>query len=305
MLSGKVSLRSSRSGAKSLTAIFIVAVLLASAIGAFLFIAGDTSASGGVVKYGSKVKVDYIGYIGTPEDGHVFDTSLQSVAQDNSTYPKTPLFTYRSTAYGPLSATIGAGNLISGFEHGLLGMKVGETKTLTVLPSQGYGDTNRSKIVNLTLTETIDIVQNMTASEFKKAYGYAVSSQQVYDDPKYGWKIRVLGVDTFNDEITVRNEPADGKTYKAYADPDDKAYGWDITVNIDEDAATITVSHQLRQADGGEAKGYDSTDRSDASSAFRFVVKSVDEAAGTAVIDKNSEVVGVTLTFVVKIVSIS
>lgn len=42
----------------------------------------------------------------------------------------------------PLEITIGEGKLIPGFEQGLIGMEVGETKTLEIQPDEAYGDRN-------------------------------------------------------------------------------------------------------------------------------------------------------------------
>ena len=39
----------------------------------------------------------------------------------------------------PFSFTLGAGQVIKGWDEGLLGMKIGEKKTLTIPPEKGYG----------------------------------------------------------------------------------------------------------------------------------------------------------------------
>jgi peptidylprolyl isomerase len=57
-------------------------------------------------------------YTGTLEDGTVFDTSV---------------------GREPLQFTLGAGQMIPGFEQGILGMKLGESKTITIPPEQAYG----------------------------------------------------------------------------------------------------------------------------------------------------------------------
>lgn len=72
---------------------------------------------GGAVqaKTGDIVKVHYTGRL---QDGTVFDTSIGSE---------------------PLEFTIGQGQLISGFEQAVIGMKVGESKTVTIPVDQAYG----------------------------------------------------------------------------------------------------------------------------------------------------------------------
>ncbi len=66
-------------------------------------------------KKGDKVKVRYTGKL---DDGTVFDSSENRP---------------------PLEFTIGKGNIIPGFEKGVIGMESGDTKTITVAPEEGYG----------------------------------------------------------------------------------------------------------------------------------------------------------------------
>jgi peptidylprolyl isomerase len=67
------------------------------------------------VKKGDKVKVHYTG---TLEDGTVFDTSEGG---------------------DPLEFEVGSGQIIEGFEKGVLGMEKGEEKSFTVPPEDAYG----------------------------------------------------------------------------------------------------------------------------------------------------------------------
>ena len=68
----------------------------------------------------STVEVHYTGRL---EDGTVFDSSLVEGRE-------------------PLTATLGQGNLISGFENGLVDMSVGEKKTIEIEPENAYGQIN-------------------------------------------------------------------------------------------------------------------------------------------------------------------
>ncbi len=70
------------------------------------------------IKTGSKVSVNYTGRL---EDGTVFDSSLNE-------------------GRTPLSVTIGNGELIKGFEDGLIDMSEGEKKTVTIPSELAYGD---------------------------------------------------------------------------------------------------------------------------------------------------------------------
>ena len=70
------------------------------------------------VETGKQVKLNYTGKF---EDGTVFDTSIQEGRE-------------------PLRTILGQGNLIPGFEKGLLGMNEGESKTINIEPVEGYGE---------------------------------------------------------------------------------------------------------------------------------------------------------------------
>lgn len=72
--------------------------------------------TGKVAEAGDNITVNYVG---TLTDGTVFDSS---VARNQ-----------------PFTFTLGAGQVIRGWEEGLVGMKVGGTRTLTIAPDYAYG----------------------------------------------------------------------------------------------------------------------------------------------------------------------
>ncbi|MDE1833443.1 MAG: peptidylprolyl isomerase, partial [Candidatus Micrarchaeota archaeon] len=49
----------------------------------------------------------------------------------------------------PLNFTVGAGEMIKGFEQGVVGMKLNESKTLTLPPDEAYGNVNASLVVQV------------------------------------------------------------------------------------------------------------------------------------------------------------
>jgi peptidylprolyl isomerase len=69
----------------------------------------------GIAKNGDTVQVDYTGKLA---DGTVFDSSI---------------------GRAPLEFTVGQGQMIPGFEKAILGMKVGEKKTVTLPADEAYG----------------------------------------------------------------------------------------------------------------------------------------------------------------------
>jgi len=49
----------------------------------------------------------------------------------------------------PLEFTIGKGEVIPGFEKGVIGMEAGETKTITVPPDEAYGPTSEELLIQI------------------------------------------------------------------------------------------------------------------------------------------------------------
>ncbi len=82
------------------------------------------------IESGDTISVDYVGEL---DDGTVFDTSVKEVAVEAGIYNE-------QREYEPLTFTVGAGQMIKGFDEGVVGMKVGEEKTLTIPPEDAYGE---------------------------------------------------------------------------------------------------------------------------------------------------------------------
>jgi FKBP-type peptidyl-prolyl cis-trans isomerase 2 len=74
-------------------------------------------------KTGDKIRVHYTGRL---LDGTQFDSS---------------------EGRDPLEFTIGAGQMIKGFDAGVVGMKVGEKKTLQIPPDEAYGQRDEEAVI--------------------------------------------------------------------------------------------------------------------------------------------------------------
>jgi len=94
-----------------------------------------------VAQNGDTVSVHYVGKF---PGGKIFDTSMKSEAE------KTGLFS-PARDYKPLVVTLGAHQVISGFEEALVGMKANETKEVTLPPEKAYGKVGRHPMVGKTL----------------------------------------------------------------------------------------------------------------------------------------------------------
>jgi len=93
--------------------------------------------SGAAAKNGDEIAVHYTG---TLVDGKKFDSSVD-----------------RGT---PIEITLGAGEVIKGWDQGILGMKVGGKRKLTIPASLAYGAAGRPPVIppNATLIFDIELV---------------------------------------------------------------------------------------------------------------------------------------------------
>ncbi len=125
------------------------------------------------VKKGDKIKVVYTGYL---EDGSVFDSN---------------------EGRDLLSFEVGAGQVIKGFDDAVVGMKVGENKSITIKPEEAYGERHEEMVIKIPKTQ-------FQGEEVKE--GMMVSSNN-------GMQATVVAVNE-NDVTLDFNFPLAGKTLK-------------------------------------------------------------------------------------------
>jgi peptidylprolyl isomerase len=94
-------------------------------------------------KKGDKVKVHYTGRY---DGGEVFDSS--ECADEEC-----------GCDAGPLEFTIGAGEVISGFEKAVIGMREGEAKTLIIPVDDAYGERSEDMVITV---DRSDVPADMT-----------------------------------------------------------------------------------------------------------------------------------------------
>ena len=131
------------------------------AVQQYLQASSPTGDGEAVVSNGNDIVVDYIGRLA---DGSVFDTSVEAVARACGTY--TDGRDYREG----LPFTVGAGQMIAGFDTGVVGMKVGQTKTIEIPARDAYGEISEEDIVTYPLSEVPD-PENYTEGMKFYAYG--------------------------------------------------------------------------------------------------------------------------------------
>lgn len=138
----------------------------------------------GVVKNGDNVTVDYLG----TTEGKVFDTSIEAEAKKAGLPPR--------PTYEPLPFTVGAHQVVPGFENAVLGMKLGEEKTAVLPPKDAYGEKDPRAIVQ--------VPRSMFSNESEPQVGLEVQSPQGYPG---------VITNVSKDNVTVDfNSPMAGKT---------------------------------------------------------------------------------------------
>ena len=88
-----------------------------------------------LVKENSNVTFHYLGKL---SDGKIFDSSMKVENHEVFVEDKEPL-----------KVELGKGSLIPGFEKGLVGMEVGEEKTIVIKPEDAYGMIDESAKVEV------------------------------------------------------------------------------------------------------------------------------------------------------------
>ena len=114
------------------------------------------------VKNGDTVKVHYTGKLAT---GDQFDSS---------------------EGREPLEFTVGAGQMIPGFDAALPGMNVGDKKTINIAAAQGYGEINEEAIIefpkeNVPADMKIEPGMSLTLSD-QQGNPFPVVVKEVKDD---------------------------------------------------------------------------------------------------------------------------
>ena len=88
-------------------------------------------------------------YVGKLVDGTIFDTNVEESAVEAGK---------EKPVYQTLNFTVGAGQMIAGFDAALPGMKVGDKKTIEILPEDAYGAYRE------------DLVKEMSFEEFESIF---------------------------------------------------------------------------------------------------------------------------------------
>ena len=135
-------------------------VAIAIIIAVIYMAAGNASAQ--TVAAGDNVSVYYTG---TLTNGTVFDSNVGKA---------------------PLSFKVGSGEMIKGFDQGVVGMRLNENKTITLPPDEAYGNVNPSLVVQVPKSQfgnsTVAVGMRVQASSGAVGVIKAVNSDNVTVD---------------------------------------------------------------------------------------------------------------------------
>ncbi|RLG24938.1 hypothetical protein DRN76_03390 [Methanosarcinales archaeon] len=182
------------------------------------------------ISVGDTIKVDYIGRL---EDGSVFDTSLEDVAKHAGIYNPQRI-------YNPLQFKVGAGEMIAGFDNGVVGMKVTETKNITVPPEMGYGPIDEKKIQRLDIDQQVPLMDTLPktfavpADQFTSQFGNDHKIGDVVDIP--GMELTATVVELGDAIVNLSLNLKKGDTFNIPESP------WMDEVTAVDDV-NITIKH--------------------------------------------------------------
>jgi len=129
------------------------------------------------IKKGDKIKVEYTG---TLEDGTVFDTS---------------------EGKAPLEFEVGSGQIIKGFDEGVIGMNVGEEKDIKIEPKDAYGERNDQ------------LLKKVPREQLPKEQEPKVGMMLLLKSPDGAQQVPAKITEVNDKEITIDlNHPLAGKT---------------------------------------------------------------------------------------------
>ena len=190
--------------------------------------------------------VDYIGRFAS--NNSVFDTSIESIALETGIYDASrtyePLEIFVNP-YGNLTRPTGYSNysssMIQGFLEGLIGMKQGENRTVTIPPEKAYGIWNETLAEDYGLSPyPVDSVVDIEWDFERTMFTQYFPDVNVSVDTTFDWGAIMIGInDTLLARITSVNDtnvtyvllPIDGTEFTM------PLFNWNVSISVTNDTA--------------------------------------------------------------------
>ncbi len=188
---------------------------------------------------GDKVSVDYIGtyyaYYGEANCA-VFDTSIQSVAEDESAFKSCDYS--KRPAYSPLEFEVDDGKLLKKFNDAVVGHKAGDVVRTYLTAEEGYVAPVESGTLSVS-GNSLSRSYHTTSSVFSSLYGDVKLVPNVPAEltTTGGWP----GIATLYDDnmVTLLLTPVAGETYKAFDNGKTTAYY--VVTAVEDDSITFDI----------------------------------------------------------------
>jgi FKBP-type peptidyl-prolyl cis-trans isomerase 2 len=195
------------------------------------------------VEEGDVIEVNYTGRL---FGGEVFDTSHPEIA-GNDSVPKVSWFSARQF-YQPLVFTAGSGDMIAGFDEGVRGMKINETKTVEISSEKGYGERDPSLIqlapIIQSWQKTMQLARKRityTPEEFQSNFGSVnITEGQVFTVPGTNFNATITYAS--GNTTIVEMLPAQGEVIRLYE------YPWESTITS-VTPGQINLEHNIKSGD--------------------------------------------------------
>lgn len=231
--------------------------------------ADATNRSSGPAEKGDVVEMDYLGrYL----NGTIVDTSIEEVATNEGVYDPT-------RQYQPIVITVGMGEVPPGIENAVVGMELGDEKTITLSPENGYGEWSPENLEELPRTQNSSRIEEVELDVFENTTGQKAVAGTTVRLPEMRWSIDILEVG--DNQVLIKHNPENGTVLSTI-------FGnTTLTATDDQIYARLEVKpgdRLLTQA------GY---------------LKVVNVSDTTITVDANHELAGKTTRFTIKIISIN
>lgn len=106
---------------------------------------------------GDSVTIEYTGRL---DDGTVFDTSREAVAEEAGLAEA-----QSDREFEALTVEVGAEQVIEGVDEGLVGLEAGETATLTIPPEKAYGERTDERVQEFETDALRELLDGQTPEE--------------------------------------------------------------------------------------------------------------------------------------------
>lgn len=131
-------------------------------------------------------------YTGRRDDGTVFDTTDEAVAEEAGLLAAQP-----DREFDSLTIEIGADEIVDGFEAALVGLEEGASPTVRLPPEKGYGEWNE------------DRVRDYERDEFEQMVGGQTPVEGAGLETESGHVAEIIGVDDELVRVDFNHQLAD------------------------------------------------------------------------------------------------